>query len=94
MKIYDEFSPHFCLEGCRQTQLHGSAGARHGGGVIRIMKGRKIELPMLHIHTKAMAFSFAGKVRCFLREKISVVGALNYDALTGELECGSKHSWY
>ena len=45
---------------------------------------------MLHIHIKAMVFGFAGKVRCFLREKIGVVGALNYDALTGELECGRK----
>ncbi len=54
----------------------------------------KIEPPMLHIHIKAMVFSFARKVRCFLREQIGVVGALDHDALTGELECGSKHSWY
>ena len=96
MKIYDEFSPHFCLEGCRQTQLHGSAGARHGGAGHGGKEGIyiKIKLPMLHIHIKAMVFGFAGKVRYFLREKIGVVGALNYDALTGELECGSKHSWY
>ena len=45
----------------------------------------KIEPPMLHIHIKAMVFSFARKVRCFLREQIGVVGALDHDALTGEL---------
>jgi len=43
VKIYDEFSPHFCLEGCRQTQLHGSAGARLGGSmeeqVVRVNEG-------------------------------------------------------